>query len=186
VAVGGHRDTFEDVSIDNVDARSWVGHPLHDAQDSKLGTIDTVYFHDESGEPVWVALGGSLLHANKTFVPVDGARLSKNGTLLVPYSKSTVRDAPEVQAVGGHLTPEEITTLQEHYHGRTETTPADSVEPRTLGQPFRGSSNESTFGSGQVGPGEPDDMTAQGTGHSDSEVWREPGGTAPTNQQERS
>lgn len=161
------------MSMDNVDARSWIGHHLNDAQEHKLGTIETVYFDDESGAPVWAALGGGLLSRAKTFVPVDGARLTRGGDLVVPYLKDVVKSAPDTVAQNGRLTPEEITALREHYSGQTTPTPADSTEPRTLEQPFTGSSNESTFGSGQVGPGEPQDVSAQGTGHSDDESWRE-------------
>jgi hypothetical protein len=160
------------VGIDDATARSWIGHALNDAHEHKLGTIESVFFDDASGAPAWVALSGGLLSRSKTFVPVDGARLTQGGDLVVPYLKDIVTSAPDVVAFDGHLTPEDLTALREHYQGRTTTTPADSTEPRRLDTPFRGSSNESTIGSGQIAPGEPDDVSAHGSGHSDDPSWR--------------
>ena len=165
------------MAIDEATARSWVGHPLYDANDSKLGTIEAVYFDDATGAPAWAALPGSGLSTTKAYVPIDGLRATPKGHLVVPFLKDALKDAPTVQALDGKLTPEDLGTLSGHFRGRHAPTPADSTEPGPLGQPFRGSSNESTFGSGQVGPGEPDDLTAQGTGHSDNRSQTPPDST---------
>jgi hypothetical protein len=55
--------------------------------------------------------------SSETFVPVADAELSGD-RLAVPYRKEQVKDAPQVDAGGGHLERDEEERLYAHY-GRT-------------------------------------------------------------------
>jgi uncharacterized protein (TIGR02271 family) len=94
-------------------AQSWIGRKAYDSNGDKIGSIETVYLDDATGEPEWFAINTGLFGTHVSFVPVDGATASGD-ELRLPYDKSFVKDAPRVDA-DGHLDEGEEETLYRYY-----------------------------------------------------------------------
>jgi uncharacterized protein (TIGR02271 family) len=93
--------------------RSWIGHDLIDEGGNKIGRIDDIYVDEQSGEPEWVAVTTGLFGSRVSFVPLRG--LSSDGESLVsPWTKDHVKDAPHAEA-DGHLSEQEEAALYTHY-----------------------------------------------------------------------
>ena len=92
---------------------SWRGEKLFDREGDKLGTIDEIYIDDETGRPEWALVNTGLFGSKSTFVPLREAT-KQSDQVRVPYEKSLVKDAPNMDA-DGHLTPEEEQNLYRHY-----------------------------------------------------------------------
>ena len=75
------------------------GQDLYDSHDDKIGMIDEIYLDHESGEPEWALVNTGLFGTKSTFVPLRGAN-EHSGTLSVPYEKSFVKDAPNLDTDG--------------------------------------------------------------------------------------
>src|SRR5215210_5537087 len=75
------------------------GSDLCDRDGDKLGSIEEIYLDTETNEPEWALVNTGLFGTKRTFVPLSQATES-DGTLTVPYDKSTVKDAPKVEANG--------------------------------------------------------------------------------------
>ena len=95
------------------DVQTWQGQNLHDNDGDKIGEIVDIYLDRQSGEPEWLAVKTGLFGSNLSFVPIREASGSGDG-VKVPYEKSLVKDAPNVQA-DGELSPEEEQRLYQHY-----------------------------------------------------------------------
>jgi uncharacterized protein (TIGR02271 family) len=66
-----------------------------------------------TGEPAWALVKTGLFGSASTFVPLSGATRDDDG-LRVPYEKSHVKDAPNMEA-DGQLSEEEEARLYQHY-----------------------------------------------------------------------
>ena len=95
------------------DVQQWQGQTLTDNDGDKIGEIVDIYLDRQSGEPEWLAVKTGLFGSNLSFVPIREASGSGDG-VKVPYEKSLVKDAPNVQA-DGELSPEEEQRLYQHY-----------------------------------------------------------------------
>ena len=95
------------------DVQQWQGQTLTDNDGDKIGEIVDIYLDRQSGEPEWLAVKTGLFGSNLSFVPIREAT-DGGGSVKVPYEKSLVKDAPNVQA-DGELSPEEEQRLYQHY-----------------------------------------------------------------------
>src|SRR3712207_364548 len=95
------------------DVQTWQGQTLYDNDNDKIGEIVDIYLDRQSGDPEWLAVKTGLFGSNLSFVPLREASGSGDG-VRVPYEKSPVKDAPNVQA-DGELSPDEERRLYEHY-----------------------------------------------------------------------
>jgi hypothetical protein len=112
---------------------SWVGHTAYDPDGNKLGSIQDIYFDDESDQPAWITVKTGLFGRKASFAPLDGARTTDSGDdLVVAYSQDQVKDAPNIDADGA-LSADEEQRLYEHY-GRPFGQPDRSAD---RGQPDR-------------------------------------------------
>ena len=92
---------------------TWKGLELRGGDGEKIGEIADVYLDRQTGAPEWLAVSTGLFGRNLSFVPIREA--SKTGdAVVVPYDKSKVKDAPNVEA-DGELSHEEERRLYEHY-----------------------------------------------------------------------
>lgn len=85
-----------------------------DETGDKIGGVGQVYLDDQSDRPTWVTVKTGLFGTKETFIPLDHASMSGND-IKVPYAKSFVKDAPNVEA-DHHITPEEETELYRYYN----------------------------------------------------------------------
>lgn len=85
-----------------------------DETGDKIGGVGQIYLDDQSDRPTWVTVKTGLFGTHETFVPLDHASMSGND-IRVPYAKSYVKDAPNIDA-DRHITPEEETELYRYYN----------------------------------------------------------------------
>jgi stress response protein YsnF len=92
-----------------------LDHPVYDTDGNKIGDARHVFFDDVTGEPEWVSVSTGLFGTSESFVPIHDATVVKDH-LEVPFDKSRVKDAPNVDVdAGGHLSEQEEHRLYEHY-----------------------------------------------------------------------
>ena len=93
--------------------QSWHGRDLIDRDGSKIGSIGDVYLDEQTGQPEWLTVKTGLFGTRESFVPIAEAR-AEGDTVRVPYEKSHIKDAPNVDADGA-LSPDEESQLYRHY-----------------------------------------------------------------------
>jgi uncharacterized protein (TIGR02271 family) len=93
--------------------RSWQGATMVDRDGDKVGTIESIYVDDQTGEPEWALVNTGLFGTRSTFVPL--AQASGSGDQVqVPYDKQLIKDAPNLDA-DQHLSEQEEQELWRHY-----------------------------------------------------------------------
>jgi uncharacterized protein (TIGR02271 family) len=93
--------------------RSWQGATMVDRDGDKLGTIESIYVDDQTGEPEWALVNTGLFGTKSSFVPLAQAA-SSGDQVQVPYDKQLVKDAPRVDT-DQHLSEAEEQQLWRHY-----------------------------------------------------------------------
>jgi sporulation protein YlmC with PRC-barrel domain len=88
-------------------------HEVIDEFGEKIGHVSDVVFDEDSQQPAWAAVNPGALRAEH-LVPLEGAYLSAEGRLVLPYSKTLVKKSPKV-AKDHVLTPELTADLRRHY-----------------------------------------------------------------------
>ena len=84
-----------------------------DRDGDKIGKIDDVYLDQDTGQPEWLAISGGLFSSGVSFVPL--AQATREGdTVRVPFEKSHVKDAPNIDP-DGELSQSEEQGLYQHY-----------------------------------------------------------------------
>ena len=89
------------------------GQPLHDRDGDKIGAIEEIYLDTATDQPEWALVNTGLFGKKRTFVPI-GEATERDGALVVPFGKATVKDAPGIDA-NGQLTKREEAELYRHY-----------------------------------------------------------------------
>ncbi|NYH54673.1 MULTISPECIES: PRC and DUF2382 domain-containing protein [Nocardiopsis] len=94
-----------------------IGHNVLDQEGHNVGKINQVYLDDNTDQPSWVSVHTGLFGRHETLVPLQGSQPAEED-IRVPYDKSTVKDAPHIDA-DRHISPEEEETVREYYaqHG---------------------------------------------------------------------
>lgn len=85
-----------------------------DETGDKIGGVGQVYLDDQSDRPTWVTVKTGFFGTKETFIPLDHASMTGND-IKVPYAKSYVKDAPNIDA-DHHITPEEEAELYRYYN----------------------------------------------------------------------
>jgi uncharacterized protein (TIGR02271 family) len=120
-------------SIETV--QSWQGRTMVDPAGDKLGTIDTIYLDDETGQPEWATVTSGLFSAKTAFVPLAQAQ-DTGDSVQVPYDKQQVKNAPTMEA-DGQLSQDDEAELYRHYgldyseHRSDSGLPAGTADDRT-------------------------------------------------------
>ena len=91
----------------------WRGQELLDNDGDKIGTIEEIYLDTDTDRPEWALVKTGLFGGKGTFVPLQQANPTPAG-VQVPFEKSHVKDAPNVDP-DGELSPSEEQTLYRHY-----------------------------------------------------------------------
>lgn len=94
---------------DLTDARVY-GHQME-----RIGKIDHIFIDDVTGNPKWVSVKVGAILGRKYVVPVENAVTSK-GDLLIPYSKTCVKNSPEFK---DNFSPQLEEELRVHYNIET-------------------------------------------------------------------
>lgn len=91
-----------------------LGQPVNGSTGDKLGKVGQIYLDDHTGEPEWATVQTGMFGNKESFVPLADANVTDSG-LTVPYTKDQVKQAPQVDAEQGHLSPQEESELYRHY-----------------------------------------------------------------------
>ena len=95
-------------------AREVIGTTAYDADGDKLGKVGQLFLDDQTGRPEFVTVNTGLFGTNETFIPVSDASFDGD-RLTLPFDKAKIKDAPNVDADGGHLDQSEEQRLYEYY-----------------------------------------------------------------------
>jgi len=142
--------------IDQSQAQQLVGRQLRTRDGDKVGTIGQIYVDDYHGQPEWVTVNTGLFGTNESFVPLAEATVSGND-LVVPYTKTQIKDAPNISD-SGHLSEAEEQDLYEHYN---------------IGYTTEGSTFADTSGTPDTSDPVGTSDTARTTGYADTEATSE-------------
>src|SRR3954452_13609910 len=124
----------------------------------KLGSIGQIYLDDETGRPEWATVRTGLFGTKESFVPLAQSSQSDDG-LTVPYDKSTVKDAPRVDADQGHLSQSEEAELYRHYGLQYSESQSDTGYADTTTGTSGGVDVDRSAGHDTSGPDTDDAMT---------------------------
>ena len=89
-----------------------IGSTAYGDGGDKLGTVESFFVDDRTGQPTWVAVTTGLFGARHSIVPAVGATWD-DGALVLPVSAEAVKSAPTMK--GNHLDPGEEAELRRHY-----------------------------------------------------------------------
>jgi len=95
-------------------AREVIGTTAYSADGDKIGKVGQLFLDDETGRPEFVTVNTGLFGNNETFIPVSDATFNGD-RLTLPFDKNKVKDAPNVDAEGGHLDQSEEQKLYAYY-----------------------------------------------------------------------
>jgi len=99
-------------NINSYDA--WIGRDAYDVNGDKIGSIDAIYYDDQTGRPEWLAIRTGFFGMNTSFAPIAGAKVDGDD-LRVAYTKDEVKDAPNVDPYSGSLIADDERLLFTHY-----------------------------------------------------------------------
>jgi len=91
----------------------WRGQELLDNDGNKIGTIEEIYLDTDTDQPEWALVKTGMFGGKGTFVPLQQANPRDEG-VQVPFEKSHVKDAPNIDP-DGQLSQSEEQTLYKHY-----------------------------------------------------------------------
>ncbi len=95
------------------DIQQLTGATVYDNDGDKIGAVGQVYLDTETGAPEWVSVRTGLFGTKESFVPLNSASLTGD-RIQVPFEKTRVKDAPQVEADGA-LSPAEEDELYRYY-----------------------------------------------------------------------
>lgn len=96
------------------DVRDWRGFDVVDAQGSKIGSLEAVYYDTASQQPSFASVKIGMLGRHRlTFVPLDGATVAPSH-VRVQVDKKLVKDAPSIDT-DGELSAEDEPAIFGHY-----------------------------------------------------------------------
>ena len=99
------------MAITNPDAL--LGSVVLDADGSKLGKVEDVYFDNETDKPEWAAVKSGMFGGHVSLLPLVNVSQDAGG-LRAPYTKDQVKDAPHHDP-GEELTVDDEAELFRHY-----------------------------------------------------------------------
>jgi len=107
--------------------RDWRGQTVVDPSGDRIGTIEDIYLDEETDQPEWLAVKTGLFGRRTSFVPIAQAQPSGD-SVVVPYTKDQVKDAPNAEP-DGLLSQEEEAALYSHYGMRYSEARSDTGLP---------------------------------------------------------
>lgn len=113
----------EHFTLENID-----GATVYDQNNDKVGTVKEIYLDDQNGRPSFATVSTGLFGLKETFVPLEAAHLIADGDLKVPFTKSFIKDAPNIDP-DGHLDPSEERRIFEYYSAVDTNTTATNTPP---------------------------------------------------------
>ena len=100
--------------ISTEQARDVIGMTVTTAEGDKIGTAGQVFIDDQTGQPEWTTVSTGMFGSKESFVPLAEANMSGD-SVTVPYDKDKVKNAPQIDVDGGHLSQQEEAELYSYY-----------------------------------------------------------------------
>lgn len=97
------------------DLDSWIGIDAHGSNGDKIGEITDFFLDDQTRRPEWMTVSAGWFGNRQHFIPIDGARYTVDDTVVVPYTKDIVEDAPSLDVDDDHLELGQEQRLYQHY-----------------------------------------------------------------------
>jgi hypothetical protein len=97
----------------STDCETWIGCTLIDGDNCSVGTIEEVYFDEQTGRPQWMVVKTGLFGTRHSFVPLGDARLAGD-VVETPYCKREIDHAPKV-VTSDDLREEQVLELYRYY-----------------------------------------------------------------------
>ena len=92
---------------------NWIGQDAYGRDGEKIGSIDNIFYDEETGRPEWLTIKTGFMGLGSSFAPITGSRRHDDG-LKLDVTKDQVKDAPDV-GDGNHLPEDDERRLYEHY-----------------------------------------------------------------------
>jgi hypothetical protein len=112
-----------------LDADTWIGQALTDGDHHRVGTIEEIYYDEQSDEAAWMVVRTGRLGARRAFVPTASTIVARDSVVTI-YPKHQIDDAPPI-AVVDDLSEAELRALYRHYglryDGAGGPTPAERI-----------------------------------------------------------
>ena len=89
------------------------GLPVYDSAGDKIGTVEEIFYDEQTDRPEWIGLGTGFFGTKRVLVPVEGAELRGGDGVHVPYSKDQVKDAPDIDS--DEISQDAEASLYSHY-----------------------------------------------------------------------
>lgn len=97
------------------DVRVWQGKTVIDRNGDKVGTIDDVYFDEQTGRPEWGLINTGMFGMRHHLLPLTQSQdQAGNETIRIQWTKDQVSDAPSVEA-DQELSEQEERKLYDYY-----------------------------------------------------------------------
>ncbi|KQS07911.1 PRC-barrel domain-containing protein [Curtobacterium sp. MCLR17_007] len=94
--------------------RDWIGMPVVDESDDKVGNLESIYYDTATSEPAFGSVATGMVGFQKlVFVPLVGATVAPKH-LRVTFPKKLIKDAPSI-ATDGELEADTEPVLFQHY-----------------------------------------------------------------------
>jgi uncharacterized protein (TIGR02271 family) len=71
------------------------GAPVYDASGDKIGSVEEIFYDEDTREPEWIGIGVGFFGTKRVLVPVEGARIDGD-VISVSYEKGVVKDSPDI------------------------------------------------------------------------------------------
>lgn len=95
---------------------SWIGCDVYDASDTKLGTVDEIFYDDRTHRPEWITVASGMFGTKRHFVPIIGSGRTADGDLRINYDAEIIKAAPNVDVDRDHLDADQEVELYRHYN----------------------------------------------------------------------
>jgi uncharacterized protein (TIGR02271 family) len=95
------------------DVMALRGQDLYGPHGDKIGEIEEIYLDTQSDRPEWALVTTGLFGSRQSFVPI-GDVSHEGDRVTVPFDKSTVKEAPNIDP-DGRLSEREEAELYAHY-----------------------------------------------------------------------
>jgi len=104
------------------------GQAVYSVDGDKIGSVDEIFYDEATRQPEWLGIGGGFFGSKRVLVPIQTAQARDDG-LSVPYSKSQVKDSPDID--GDEISEETERELYAYYglsasDRRSDSTYADA------------------------------------------------------------
>jgi len=111
----------------------WIGQEVHDSSGNKIGSVDQIYYDDETGRPDWITVSTGWFGTSTQFIPIYGSEMHSSGGISVEYTEDHIKDAPSIDG-DAHLDADQEAKLWKHY-GLDYKADADTYATTTADRP---------------------------------------------------